>query len=141
MKRLILLAVIPLSLTSFGQDSKDSPTIIRSVLDRQVAAWNEGNIEKFMDGYWKSDSVQFIGSQMTMGWKNTLEGYKKRYPDRESMGTLRFELLQLQPLAPDAYLVTGKYFLIRKKDNPQGIFTLLFRKKKGKWVVVYDHTS
>jgi hypothetical protein len=94
-----------------------------------------------MTGYWKSDSVQFIGSEIVTGWTATLERYKKNYPDKDAMGVLRFDLLQLMPAGEDAYLITGKYFLTRKNDSPHGVFTLLFRKKEGKWVIVYDHTS
>ena len=123
------------------KSKEDSERAIRRVLDRQVAAWNEGNIDEFMEGYWKSDSVQFIGSEIVAGWTATLERYKKNYPDKDAMGVLRFDLLQLQPVGEDAYLLTGNYFLTRKKDSPHGIFTLLFRRKEGKWVIVYDHTS
>ena len=123
------------------ESKKNSELNIRRVLDRQVAAWNAGNLDEFMEGYWKSDSVQFIDSGIVAGWTATLERYKRNYPDKEAMGVLRFELLQLQRVGEDACLVTGKYFLTRKEDNPHGIFTLLFRRKAEKWVIVYDHTS
>jgi hypothetical protein len=140
----LLTASLLLCCASFAtaQKSKGDPERdIRRVLERQVAAWNAGNIDEFMEGYWKSDSVQFIGSEIVTGWTATLQRYKKNYPDKDAMGVLRFELLQLQPVREDAYLITGKYFLTRKQDNPHGIFTLLFRRKGGKWVITYDHTS
>jgi len=121
--------------------SKADEAVIQSVLDRQVAAWNEANIDEFMTGYWKSDSILFIGSKITTGWDSTLVRYKKSYPDKAAMGKLRFEILRMDFVSPDSYLVTGKYFLTREKDNPSGIFTLLFKKKNGNWVIVYDHTS
>src|SRR5579859_7010591 len=114
---------------------------IRKVLDQQVKAWNEANIDEFMKGYWKSDSILFIGSTITSGWNNTLARYKKSYPDKGAMGQLRFDILRLDFISSDSYLITGKYFLTREKDSPSGIFTLLFKKKKGNWVIVYDHTS
>lgn len=114
---------------------------IRQLLDTQVAAWNEANIDEFMKGYWKSDSIYFIGSKITAGWDSTLVRYKKSYPDAAAMGKLRFEILMMDFVSADACLVTGKYFLTREKDNPSGIFTLLFRKKNGAWLIVYDHTS
>ena len=114
---------------------------IRTVLDKQVIAWNEGNIDAFMQSYWQSDSLQFIGSDITKGWNSTLEGYKRRYPTAEALGSLRFEILEVVYISPDAYLVTGKYFLTRTIGDLNGIFTLLFRNKEGKWVIVYDHTS
>jgi hypothetical protein len=114
---------------------------IRAVLARQVSDWNTFNIEGFMQGYWKSDSMMFVGSKITYGWDSTLARYKRNYPNPDAMGKLRFEILKMQFVSSDACLVTGKFFLQRKSDNPSGSFTLLFRKKKEKWVVVYDHTS
>jgi hypothetical protein len=142
--RIVLLSSLLLfysSCLNAQQSKEDSKRAIRHVLDRQVAAWNAGDIDEFMKGYWKSDSVQFIGSEIVTGWTATLERYKKNYPDKDAMGVLRFDLLQLTSAGEDAYLITGKYFLTRKNDNPHGVFTLLFRKKEGKWVIVYDHTS
>jgi hypothetical protein len=114
---------------------------IREVLGKQVTAWNEANIEGFMQGYWKSDSLLFIGSKITNGWDSTLVRYKKSYPDKAAMGNLHFEIMRVDFISANAYLVTGKYFLKREKDNPSGVFTLLLRKINDQWVVVYDHTS
>src|SRR6185369_2307332 len=114
--------------------NKAEEAAIQSVLDQQVAAWNEANIDEFMKGYWKSDSILFIGSKITSGWDSTLTRYKKGYPDKAAMGKLRFEVLRMDYISNDSYLITGKYFLTREKDTPSGIFTLLFKKKKGNWV-------
>ena len=146
MKKFILL-IIALSAckgreasTAVGDRSADV-LAIKLVLDNQVAAWNEANIDEFMKSYWKSDSILFIGSKITAGWDSTLARYKKSYPDPAAMGKLRFEILRMDYISPDSYLITGKYFLTREKDNPSGIFTLLFKKKNGNWMIVYDHTS
>lgn len=114
---------------------------IRQVLADQQKAWNSGDLEAFMSGYWRSDSLQFIGKNIRHGWQATLDGYKKGYPDKAAMGELRFEIWQTVQIADDAYLVSGKYTLIREKDQPTGPFTLIFKFKNGKWVIVYDHTS
>ena len=114
---------------------------ILQVLANQQKAWNAGDLESFMAGYWKSDSLQFIGKNIRHGWQATLDGYKKGYPDKAAMGELRFDIWQTVRLADDAYLVSGKYTLIREKDQLSGPFTLIFRLKAGKWVIVYDHTS
>jgi hypothetical protein len=114
---------------------------INKVLKFQQEAWNEGDIDKFMEGYWKSDSMQFVGDPIRQGWQATLERYKQNYPDREAMGTLQFDIWQIVRISDDAYLVTGKYTLIRSSDKPTGMFTLIFRLKNGKWVITYDHTS
>lgn len=121
-----------------NQDELD----IRLVLENQEECWNEGDIECYMDGYWKSDRLIFIGSSgVTYGWQSTLDNYKVRYPDREAMGTLTFEILQMEPLSDDFWSVVGKWSLQRVNDNPNGHFTLLFRRLGDEWVIVSDHTS
>ena len=144
MKNLIfvILFLFPFLVKAQEKVSKSkNETAIKAVLDLQVEAWNEGNIDEFMKGYWKSDSILFIGNKVTSGWDSTLIRYKKSYPNLSAMGKLRFEILRMDFISGDSYLITGKYFLAREKDNPSGIFTLLFKKKKEKWVIVYDHTS
>lgn len=120
---------------------EEAENTIREVLAKQQDAWNAGNLELFMEGYWKSDSLQFIGSSIRYGWQQTLDNYKKNYSTRELMGRLQFDIWQLVPLAPDCYLLTGQYTLFREADQPSGPFTLLFKKKNNEWVIVYDHTS
>ena len=137
----LLLCISTFSLAQKKFDQLAEGNAIRAVLAQQVADWNNFNIEGFMQGYWKSDSLLFIGAKMTHGWDSTLVRYKKSYPTKEAMGVLRFEIIRLQFTSTDACLVTGRYFLQRKTDSPSGVFTLLFRKKSGKWVVVYDHNS
>ena len=138
---LFLLALTIISFTNAQPKRSADEKAIRTVLDKQVIAWNEANIDEFMKGYWKSDSILFIGRKITTGWDSTMIRYKKGYPDQSAMGKLRFEILRMDFASSEACLVTGKFFLTREKDNPNGIFTLLFKKKKGQWVIVYDHTS
>jgi hypothetical protein len=115
---------------------------ILETLHNQEIAWNEGNVEKFMEGYWKSDSMQFIGSKgINFGWQTTLNNYKRNYPDTAAMGKLRFDILKVNPISADAAFLTGKFYLKRSIGDLNGIFTLVFRKIDGQWLVVYDHTS
>ena len=115
---------------------------IRQVLQRQSTSWNEGKIEEFMSGYWKNDSLMFIGkSGVTYGWNNTLANYKKGYPDAAAMGKLTFNILVVRRLSNEYYHVTGKWFLQRSIGDVGGHFTLLFRKIRGEWVIVSDHSS
>ncbi|GIL24314.1 MAG: periplasmic L-asparaginase [Bacteroidota bacterium] len=127
--------------TNSNQPTEQAEAAIREVLTKQQQAWNEGNLELFMEGYWKSDSLQFIGSSIRYGWQQTLDNYKKNYSTRKLMGQLQFDIWQVVPLGPDAYLLTGKYTLFRESDQPTGPFTLIFKKKNNTWVIVYDHTS
>lgn len=116
--------------------------IINKILAEQSAAWNAGNIEKFMEGYWNSDSLMFIGKNgPTYGFKNTLENYKKNYPDTAAMGKLNFELITVKRLSVMYYSVVGKWHLKRSIGDVGGAFTLLFKKIKKQWVIVQDHSS
>jgi len=134
----VLFCVITLFAAAQSKDEK----AVRDVLQLQTTAWNNGNIDAFMQSYWKNDSLLFVGkSGPTYGWQNTLEGYKKRYPDTTAMGKLQFTLLQVKPLGSEYYFVLGKFHLQRTIGDLSGIFTLLFRKVNGKWVIISDHTS
>lgn len=136
----VLLLAILLTHVAGAQSTDEKE--IRAVLALQDAEWNKGNVEAFMQTYWKNDSLMFIGKNgVTYGWQQTLDRYKKTYPDTAAMGHLRFELVKIQQLSPTASFVVGKWFLTRTIGNINGAFTLLLRKINGKWVIVADHSS
>jgi len=111
-------------------------------MDEQVECWNNADIACFMEGYWKSDSLKFIGkSGITYGWKNTLENYKKSYPDKAAMGKLTFELVSIEALASDIVLLIGKWHLLRVADELGGHYSLIWKRIEGKWVIIADHSS
>ena len=115
---------------------------VRQVLQDQAVAWNRGDIDGFMKGYWQSDSLMFVGRNgVTYGWTNTLNNYKRGYPDTIAMGQLTFTFISVKELSPEYFHVTGKWQLQRSVGNVGGHFTLLFRKIKGKWLIIEDHTS
>ena len=117
-------------------------TDIHKVMDKQAAAWNKGDIDGFMDGYWRSEKLTFIsGTEVTRGWQKTLDNYKKGYDSKAKMGVLTFSDLEFTILSKDAAVVLGSWALRREKDNPHGKFTLTFRKFKEGWRIVMDHTS
>jgi beta-aspartyl-peptidase (threonine type) len=132
---------IPAAATSDEADR----AAIRKVLDDQVAAWNRGDLEAFMVGYWSSEKLSFYsGKERTHGWQATLDRYRKRYQaGGKEMGQLRFELFHLDLFGPDAAVVRGKFRLTLKKqkEQPEGLFTLLFRRLPEGWRIVHDHTS
>lgn len=135
----ILLATIP-SLAQNRQHSQ-SRVAIRAVLDAQVAAWNRGDLEGYMDGYQRSPDIVFIsGDRLTRGWKTVLDRYKRSYDTREKMGVLTFSDVEITMLSADAALVFGRWQL-RAKGEPHGRFTLLFRRTGAGWRIVHDHTS
>ena len=115
---------------------------IREVLAQQQECWNDGDLECFMEGYWKSDQLVFIGnSGVTYGWQKTLDNYKKSYPDKAAMGKLTFDLIIVEPLSEDFWTVIGRWSLQRSNDNPNGHFSLIFRRLGDDWVIVSDHSS
>lgn len=146
MKRQMLIpiitvaAILLISVVVSAQESK-AQVAIRKVMEDQAAAWNRGDIEGFMEGYWKSEKGTFVSSRVTRGWQQTLDNYKRSYNTREKMGTLTFSDLEITPLSKDAALVLGSWSLKRANDAPGGKFTLIFRRFKEGWRVVHDHTS
>ena len=115
---------------------------IRAVMQAQVAAWNRGNIDGFMEGYARSNATEFVsGYKLTRGWQTVRDRYRNKYDSREKMGTLTFSQIEITQLSPDAALVLGRWQLARKGDQPHGLFTLLFRRTPAGWRIVHDHTS
>ena len=138
-KILVILLLITLKVSA--QSSKDKEAIL-NVLEQQRQDWNKGDVEKYMQGYWKSDSLLFVGKNgPTYGWQKTLDNYKKGYPDKAAMGILTFGIKKVEFLAKDKAFVLGSWHLQREKDEPKGYFTLLFKKIDGLWKVIVDHSS
>ena len=114
---------------------------IEKVLSDQQDAWNAGNIDAFMKGYWNSPELTFIGSRgLTKGWQQTLENYKKSYPDKKTMGRLHFDVLKTDIIDANNAIIIGRYTLYREKDEPTGLFTLRWKKISGEWKIISDQT-
>lgn len=139
-KRILFLLFVLLTQNAFTQ-TKDAQAILQ-LLSKQETAWNEGNINQFMDGYWENDSLVFVGKNgLTYGYNNTLSNYKKNYPDKTYMGQLKFTILSMQPLGKQFYSIIGKWELFRTVGNLSGHYTLLLKKINGQWKIVSDHSS
>jgi len=140
MKLLAIFLVALFVMSAYSQNGSPE-NAIRKVMDDQAAAWNRGDLEGFMQGYWNSPKLVFVGSEVTRGWQPTLDRYKRSYSTREKMGTLTFSDLEITVLSKDAAVVLGSWSLARATDNPHGKFTLTFRKFKEGWRIIMDHTS
>ena len=136
-----MLAFLLLGTAAVQAQSKED-TAVRRLLQTQTEAWNRGDLEGFMQTYWKSDSLMFIGKNgVVWGWQKTLDNYKKSYPDKAAMGNLAFDVVEIKRLSEDYYYVTGKWMLQRTTDAPAGYYTLLLRRIAGAWKIVSDHSS
>jgi len=124
-----------------GRPENANVTAIRAVLAAQVAAWNRGDIDGFMDGYDRAETTTFIsGDTVTRGWKTVLDRYKRTYDSRDKMGTLAFSDLTISRRLRQ-YVVTGRWQLTRQGDTPRGGFTLILRRTSSGWRIIHDHTT
>jgi uncharacterized protein (TIGR02246 family) len=138
----LLFAFIQLFGANAFSATNSTAAEIRAVMAAQVAAWNRGDIDGFMDGYARSDATEFVsGDKITRGWQTVRDRYRKKYDSREKMGRLTFSGIKVTSLGADAAIVLGRWQLIRQRDKPHGIFTLLFRRTPAGWRIVQDHTS
>ena len=140
MKRFFYLT-IPLLLTfscnSFNEEN-DKATIL-SIMKAQEVAWSNHDIDAFMEGYWKNDSLKFYGaSGLTYGWQKTLDNYKKRYPTKNETGNLKFKINSISKISNDSYYVMGEYHLTRPIGNANGVFMIIFKRINGQWKIVAD---
>ena len=115
---------------------------IREMLDSQVAAWNKGDVDGFMEGYWNSPETSFSGtSGVTRGWQALHDRYKRNYPDRAAMGKLTFGKIEVTSLCADAAMILGEWHLQREQKPVGGVFTLVARKFPEGWRIIHDHTD
>jgi ketosteroid isomerase-like protein len=127
--------------TAKPPEASDAAAIL-ALLNDQTAAWNRGDVEGFMNGYWNSDQTEFVSAEgVTRGWQTLLERYRRAYPDRKAMGHLSFANLEIRVECPSSAYAVGEYHLHRDNDDPSGLFTLNFRKFPEGWRVVVDHTT
>lgn len=137
-----ILCLCMLLFAQFANAQTKEANKILQIMAAQEKAWNEGDIEQFMKGYWENDSLVFVGkSGLTYGYNNTLANYKKGYPDKTYMGKLKFTILSMQPLGKQFYRVIGKWELTRTVGNLSGHYTLLLQKINGEWKIISDHSS
>lgn len=141
-KKLLFIALLFINFCGFAQSNKDQDEI-KEVLFTQQKLWNEGKIEAFMEFYEKSEDLKFIGkTKITQGWKATLDRYLTSYPNREAMGELTFQIVEIDVTEGKTAWLLGKWDLKRPKmGNLGGHFTLLLKKVEGKWLIFRDHTS
>lgn len=112
------------------------------LLERQVEAWNRGDVDGFMGGYWKSEGTSFSGANgVTRGWQGLHDRYKRIYPDRATMGKLTFGKIEVTPLCADAAMILGEWHLEREQKPVGGVFTLVARKFPEGWRIIHDHTD
>lgn len=141
MKKLVFAFLFLFSMSNLFAQKSDKELILQ-VLEDQRLAWNRGDIEAYMQGYVQSDSLLYVGrTGPKYGWKNTLENYKKSYPNKQAMGYLSFDIKDVKLLSPDYAFVLGAWNLKREKDEPGGHFTLIVKKINGEWKVISDHSS
>ncbi len=126
---------------NFAQNdhSKQDMKEIISVMKKQEEAWSKNDLEGFMKGYWKSNSLKFFGKNgLTEGWKNTLNNYKKNYPTKEHTGNLSFKISDISKISNGAYFVMGEYLLKKKQEKAKGVFMVIFKRINGKWKIIAD---
>lgn len=144
MRILLLLVLICFCGNSLNAQALKAKEIksIEAIMDKQENCWNEGDLNCFMEGYWQSASLRFMGkSGVTYGWQSTLDRYIKSYPDKATMGQLTFNIISLEKLSRKKALMVGQWQLKRDNDDVGGHFSLIWKKIKGEWLIVFDHSS
>jgi ketosteroid isomerase-like protein len=142
MRRLPLICLLSLATFGIVAFSQEHEKAIEKILLDQVAAWNAGDIDGYMKGYWNSDSTIFLsGGNLTRGYGSVLSRYKKSYDTRDKMGKLEFAELHVRMITQTIGIATGVWRLHRANDQPWGRFTLLVERKPEGWRIVHDHTS
>ena len=140
MKNILAFAIlVTLYSCNIKPNIKADKAAILKVMKNQEIAWSTNDLEGFMEGYFKSDSLKFYGKNgLTKGWQQTLDNYKKGYPTKDHSGTLSFEITDISPIENQSYWVMGSYFLSRNVGDANGVFIVIFKKIKDEWKIIAD---
>lgn len=143
MRKFIILLIISITIVSCSSSShNEDKEAILAILKSQEKAWSENDIDTYMEGYWKSDSLKFYGAAgLKYGWQATLDNYKKRYPTKDHTGTLNFKINDISQINSESYFVMGEYHLTRNVGNANGVFMIIFKKINGEWKIIADTSS
>lgn len=145
MSRLTVVFLCTLLLAGCAEQADPTADIL-ALMNAAEAGWNAGDLERYMQCYWRSDELRFAGgATVNRGWEAVLASYRRAYADADAMGRLTFSDLDVMVLADDAAVVFGRWLLDRKgeapDDAPHGLFTLVLRRFDVGWRIVHDHTS
>ncbi|MCX7550946.1 YybH family protein [Xanthomarina sp. F2636L] len=143
MKKTLLLCGLLFTLVCSAQTNynKDKEAIL-AVLSLQETAWNKHDLEGYMEGYWRNDSLKFYDKNgLTFGWNKTLANYKKGYPTQAESGVLKFVINDLSKIEDNSYWVMGEYHLTREIGNANGVFIIIFKKINNEWKIIADMTA
>ncbi len=137
---LVLFVCLNMHIKLVAQNADENA--IANVLIGQVNAWNNGDIQSYMNAYWQNDSLLFISAGGVIhGWKELSSQYQNSYPDAYAMGKLSYSLQDIKPVSTNVYLVVGKWYHKQQDRYYQGIFSIVFRKISNKWQIVNDHSN
>jgi len=140
--KLLIFLLVTFFLQGQTNISREDSISISQVLKDQEKAWNDGDIDKFMQGYLKSDNIVFTGSNGSIyGWEETRKRYLNKYSNRTLMGRLKFRIINFQKLSDNIIQMQGSFYLKRKIDDSKGFFSLIWKKEDEKWFIISDHTS
>ncbi|WP_335965754.1 nuclear transport factor 2 family protein [Galbibacter sp. PAP.153] len=139
----LLFLIVNLGISSAQEKlSAINESEILKVFYNQEGAWNRGDIPAFMEGYWKSKNLAFVGSSgAVFGWEATKARYLKSYPDTTAMGKLTFKVIKLQQVKEGVAQMIGSFHLKRSIGDLRGYFTLVWHKFDNEWLIISDHTS
>ncbi|MGB3144329.1 MAG: DUF4440 domain-containing protein [Maribacter sp.] len=138
-KSTLVVFILLLSISCTTTNQERDKNEIMTILNLQQEAWSQNDLEGFMEGYWKSDSLFFYsGAQLKNGWQQTLNSYQKNYPDMASTGNLKFKIAKIAPIDSESYFVMGEYILTRQVGNSNGTFMIIFKKINGEWKIIAD---
>tara|TARA_B100001996_G_scaffold89625_1_gene66481 strand:+ start:235 stop:678 length:444 start_codon:yes stop_codon:yes gene_type:complete len=140
--KLLIFLLFTFSINGQIKVSIEDSISIAKILKYQEEAWNNGDIDKFMQGYLKSDNIVFTGSNGSIyGWEETRKRYLNKYSNRTLMGRLKFRIINFQKLSDNIIQMQGSFYLKRKIDDSKGFFSLIWKKADKKWFIISDHTS
>jgi uncharacterized protein (TIGR02246 family) len=147
---LLLLTLAPSLVPAPAQQRDQLYTASKQQLDvtkvilAQQAAWNTGDLDRYVSFYKDAPDTEAILAAPTMGLAAIRNAYHINFPNRDAMGAIENSEVNVRALGDNFALATGKYHLQRTKKgggDAFGTFTQVFEKTSAGWQIIFSENT
>ena len=115
---------------------------VRKAFDAWGEAWNNGDIDGYLEGYFDSPETRVTYNTKVIRGKQVLvDMNKSHFASPEAMGKLSTTHFEVEPIGEMDAVVFGKMKREGGASPVDAVFTAHVRKIEGEWRIISEHGS
>ncbi len=138
-----IIGCTPVPQRESDPEETDPTAVVTALLTESAAAWNAGDLERFVSDYARDSTTTFVsGGRVRSGFTWIRGNYAPAFERGAARDSLQFQSVAARWLGPEHVLATARFVLFRGDSvTASGPFTLVLREVEGDWKIMHDHTS